>query len=58
MYIINYVINFKQLQNYSSCSQKQNQWIKGGLKCSYIIPKSDHTNTTKETVKNKLVCIL
>ncbi|KAL4149760.1 hypothetical protein QTP88_003628 [Uroleucon formosanum] len=41
------------LQSCSSNSQKQNRWIEGGLKCSYIIPKTDHLNIKKETIKKK-----
>uniref|UniRef100_A0A2S2PQ11 RNA-binding protein 48 n=1 Tax=Schizaphis graminum TaxID=13262 RepID=A0A2S2PQ11_SCHGA len=41
------------LQSCSSNSQKQNRWLEGGLKCSYIIPKPDSLNTKKETKINK-----
>ncbi|XP_022180959.1 RNA-binding protein 48 [Myzus persicae] len=43
------------LQSCSSKSQKQNRWLEGGLKCSYIIPKPDPLNTKKETKKKSNV---
>ncbi|VVC28381.1 Hypothetical protein CINCED_3A012556 [Cinara cedri] len=43
-----------KFQDLSSYSQKHNRWLKGGLKCSYIIPKTDPLNTTKEIMKHKL----
>lgn len=41
------------LQSCNFNTQKQNCWLEGGLKCSYIIPKSESLNTNKETIKKK-----
>lgn len=47
---------FEQKHVYTSYSQKQNRWLEGGLKCSYIIPKPNSLNSTKEIEKHHSVC--
>lgn len=42
------------MQDFTSYSHKQNRWIEGGLKCSYIEPKSDSLNTNS-AVKNESI---
>ncbi|XP_025423024.1 RNA-binding protein 48 isoform X2 [Sipha flava] len=48
------ISSHSKLRNCNSYSQKQNRWLEGGLKCSYIVPKSNLLNTNYETMQNKL----